>query len=359
MHYCCARPCTVKEQKPRVEIATLNSILLRLSVNAFSRLTIVFPNVSKIQEVYSEKGSRTLIIDIHAHTSKYPMHKLHVASASIAALESEARRYGISKIVLLATYFPLRGTGVHNLDLYRRIKGNPLFRMFGSLDVMKNLDAGLIELDSLARENKIAGIKLYPGYQIFEPGEIRLNAVYELAKKYRLPVMLHGGELHHCCPSAMRETSARPCGLPACRLREFEDMAHPEYVVKPARDYPTVKFVVSHLANPYFSELRAVMKRCPNVYTDISGQLTSGPPEATEDYRQHIASEITKFLACPDGIDRVMFGTDFPIQGYRDSLDIVRRLRLSPQGADKILAGNALRVLDPDCLPPAVRGSRR
>jgi hypothetical protein len=261
-------------------------------------------------------------------------------------LENEAKRYGISSIILLATYFPLKGTGVHNFDLLERIKGHSLFRMFGSLDVMNNFQSGLVELESLAQEAKIAGIKLYPGYQGFKPNEKRLKKVYALAEKHHLPIMLHGGELHHCCPPELREVGPRPCGLSACKIQEYGNMCFPQYVEKPALDYPRVKFVISHLANPYFSELRRVMKRCPNVFTDISGQFVSGSLEDTEKYRQFIVSEIQQFFSCPQGYERVMFATDFPIQGYKDSLDLIKRLKLSKQQRKNILALNAARVLD-------------
>ncbi len=235
-------------------------------------------------------------------------------------------------IVLLATYFPHKKSGVHNFDMLERIKGHPLFRMFGSLDVMNHLESGVAELELLAQEGKMAGIKLYPGYQGFEASESRLNAVYSLAEKYHLPVMLHGGEVHNCD-------------------KELAELARPMYVERPARDYPKVKFVVSHLANPYFAELRGVMERCPNVFTDISGQFLSGSAEDTEEYRTMITSEIQQFLSCRNGYERVMFATDFPIQSYKDSLDIVDRLQLNETHLRMIMAENALRFLDQTYTP--------
>jgi len=279
------------------------------------------------------------------------MRHLHVASASVSALEREARKYGISCIVLLATYFPLKGTGVHNGDLLERIKGHPLFQAFGSLDVMNNPQGGLFELASLAGEGKIKGIKLYPGYQGFEPGDERLDEVYALAERYGLPVMLHGGELQICCPPEQLENGPRPCGFATCKLRQYEDMSRPAFVERPAREHPRVKFVVSHLGNPHFDELRGLMNRCPNVYTDISGQFISGSSEDTEEYRQFIVAEIRRFLACPRGHERVIFATDFPIQSYADSLDLVARLKLNKPEEANMLFYNAWRVLDPTHLP--------
>ena len=287
-----------------------------------------------------------MIIDMHAHTSNRVMWNLHVKSASIASLENEARRYGISLIVLMATYFPIKGTGVYNLDLLERIEGRPLFKIFGSLDVMNKLDAGIVELELLAQRALIAGIKLYSGYQGFEPSEQRLYGVYDLAGRYNLPVMLHSGELHHCCGASLREGKAKPCGFSVCKIQEYDDLCRPEYIEKPAREYPNVKFIVSHLANPHFSELRDVMKRCPNIFTDISGQFVSGSSEDTEEYRQFIVSEIRQFLLCPDGYKRVMFATDFPIQSYKASLDLISRLQLDSRQKENILALNAMRILD-------------
>lgn len=273
-----------------------------------------------------------MIIDFHAHTSNHPMRNLHVTSATIDTLEAEAQRHDISMIVLLATYFPHKKSGVHNFDMLERIQGRPLFRMFGSLDAMNHFDSGVEELESLAQENKIVGVKLYPGYQGFHASDVRLDAVYSLAQKYHLPVMLHGGEVHKCD-------------------KELSELAHPSYIQQPATHYPEVKFVISHLANPYFSELRTVMKQCPNVFTDISGQFVSGSSEDTEEYRQFIVSEIQQFLLCPNGYERVIFATDFPIQSYKDSLDLIDRLRLNPEQLENVMAQNALRVLDKSYIP--------
>jgi predicted TIM-barrel fold metal-dependent hydrolase len=274
-----------------------------------------------------------VIIDLHAHTSKQPMRDLHVTSASIETLEGLASQYGITTIVLLATYFTYRNTGVHNYDMLERIKGHPLFLMFGSLDAKNELEAGLAELEQLATEEKISGIKLYPGYQRFHPSEPELDAVYTLAEKFRLPVMLHGGELHRCD-------------------EKYQELARPCYIEKPARDHPNVKFVVSHLSNPYFAELRDVMDRCPNVHTDISGQFRSGSPEDTPEYREFIVGEIRKFLSCSRGSERVIFATDFPIQSYKDTLDLVNRLNLSGQDLKNMMAENSLRILDKNYVPP-------
>ncbi len=273
-----------------------------------------------------------MIIDLHCHTSKSAMRNMHVTSATIEDLEQFAAQYGIDLIVLLATYFPHKKSGVHNYDMLERIKDKPLFKMFGSLDVPNHLDEGIAELETLAEQGLISGIKLYVGYQEFHASDPRVWPVYKIAEKYRLPIMYHGGEVCH-------------------NDKKFSELARPIYVEKPACEFPTVKFVMSHLGNPYFDEFRGVMARHPNVWTDISGLFRSGSEEASEEYKQEMAAEIEKFLAGPNGVEHVCFATDFPIQSYADSFDLIKRTSLTGMDLEKVMSGNALQILDRNFVP--------
>src|SRR3989339_222274 len=274
-----------------------------------------------------------MIIDIHAHTSNHKMLGLHSQTASIDDLEMYAKKYNIEKIVLMATYFPFKGTGLSNYELLKRIQGKDLFLMFGSLDISSDFEKGLNELEELARDKKIFGIKLYPGYQIFD-----------CADKYILPVKFHTGELHHCCPGENRKKGEFRCGS-YCRIDKYGDLSMPKNIFPVAKKFSDVTFILSHLGNPYFDQLQEVMRECLNVYTDISGQFVSATDEDTPGYREVIKKEIEKFLNLSHGIDRIMFGTDFPIQSYKDSLEIIDSLNLSDLDKDKILYQNAKKLL--------------
>lgn len=89
------------------------------------------------------------------------------------------------------------------------------------------------------------------------------------------------------------------------------------------------------------------MARCPNVWTDISGQFISGSSEDTPEYRQSIVEEIRKFLNLERHSERVAFATDFPIQSYADSLDLVQKLDLDNHARNNMLVANAIRIIDP------------
>ncbi|PIR94162.1 hypothetical protein COT97_02965 [Candidatus Falkowbacteria bacterium CG10_big_fil_rev_8_21_14_0_10_39_11] len=289
-----------------------------------------------------------MIIDIHAHTSTHKMWNLHTEDASIERLQDEACRLEVKKIVVLATYFPFKGTGLCNRDMLERVKGDDLFIVFGSLDVMNNLVGGLKELDELAAADLIRGIKLYPGYQAFSPSDSEVFPVYEIANKYNLPVMFHGGELHHCCPSDDRNRGQYKCKQNPCPINIYQHLSHPDRLRQAVESFPNVKFIVSHLANPYFEALRKLMSEFGNVYTDISGQFVSGNSQENEDtleYRTFLVKEINKFVEVPNGIERIMFGTDFPIQSYDDSVWLVEHLNLTPVEKANIYCFNAEKVL--------------
>ncbi len=285
-----------------------------------------------------------MIIDIHAHTSNHRMWGLHVESATIRDLEQWAERFGVTKIVLMATYFPYKSSGLSNHDLLDRIRGNDLFLMFGSLDVMNSLQRGLVELDGLARMGLIAGIKLYPGYQNFNPSDEKVFVIYELARKYHLPVMFHTGELHHCCPRGERHNGGGRCGE-VCWIDNLGYLAEPQSIQRAAEVYPDVTFVFSHLGNPFFQQCRQVMRQCPNVYTDISGQFVSGTEEDTPEYREELGNELQRFMQLPGAADRIMFATDFPIQSYQDSVDLVGLMNLSEADHQKVMYQNAANLL--------------
>lgn len=286
-----------------------------------------------------------MVIDIHAHTSKSPMRGLHTVSANIPTIEQLARNHNIDQVVIMATYFPLKKTGLHNRELLSRIQGKDQFLAFLSLDLTHDIDAGLDEIRKLSNHKQVVGIKLYPGYQNFDPSGPKACRVYGLAEELGLPVALHCGSLHHCCSLEKDDSGLFKCGLSSCPLNKMELLSQPYSFEGGVKKFPKVSFLVSHLGNPYFDQLRDLMQHYPNVSTDISGQFKSGSEEDTSDYREKLISELRKFLQLPNGTKRLLFGTDFPIQSYSDSLDLMRRLKLSPDDYKRVMGQNAKQLL--------------
>lgn len=285
-----------------------------------------------------------MLIDMHAHTTDKKLWGLHSPSATLEDLMQSAKQHQVGKTVLLATYFPFKGTGLPNQELLSRVGQNQQFLVFGSLDVMNNLEAGVKELRQLLQARMIVGIKLYPGYQDFQTIE-RVVPVLQLAREFTVPVMIHTGELHYCCPKEQRDSGQGKCGS-ICWIDRLQWQAEPQWLAQMPRRFPDVRFIFSHLGNPYFDQLIEVMRELPNVYTDISGQFLSGTSEDTAAYLAAICEKVEQFLAVPGVEDRLLFGTDFPIQSYASSIEIVDRLKVTERVKEKIRWQNAAKLLN-------------
>jgi len=287
-----------------------------------------------------------MIIDIHAHTSDHLLHGLHTDKADLEYLRSQAKKFGINKIYLMATYFPLKKSGLSNQVLLEKIKGDPLFDCFGSLDMENNFLAGLKELTDLATNKLISGIKLYPGYQNITISDPKFSELFKLAEKYQLAVACHLGELHHCCPRQLGINQTYRCGKNYCLLDQRGNLSRPEQLGLVAKNFPKVNFIACHMASPHFEELRKIMSESDNIYTDISGQFLSGTNEDTPAYRDYLVMEMQKFLELNKGEERLLFGTDFPIQSYQDTLELVEALKIKAELRGKILYQNSLKLLN-------------
>jgi predicted TIM-barrel fold metal-dependent hydrolase len=243
-------------------------------------------------------------IDIHCHTTNRPV--ANAPAADLTSIVGHMNGHNITKTVLLATYFPKRGSGISNFRMLNWIENHEhssRFIMFGSLDFEHYFFQGVNELTELADRKLIAGIKIYSGYQNIKAG--KLESVVKIAQQYKLPVMFHTGD---CIYSD----------------NVYSDVTKYEPLLS---KYADVNFVYTHLCNPAVEQLLLLVKRYPNLYTDISGLIHSAHD------RHEIPAMINniKRYHAAHGCSQLLFGTDFPIQTHQDTVDM----------ADKALGGVA------------------
>lgn len=255
-------------------------------------------------------------IDIHCHTSFREIKDCANPDASPFAIQEEMDKYDVEKTVLLATYFPHKGTGISNYRLYHMLLGGHTFEgqsissgirvwnfmMFGSLDFEHYFYQGFNELEQLAMSRVIKGIKIYTCYQEIDILGKNFEKVMELAIEYKLPVMFHTGVSY---------ASYRKYGT--------KSIAH-LYTAKElsfvADCYPEINFVFSHLSKPAFSEMVRAAKKYPNIYSDMSGLIDS---KYNRDEIPRCIENINNFVnEC--GPEKLIFGTDFPVQTHEDSV---------------------------------------
>ena len=242
--------------------------------------------------------------------------------ASLAAIEQQMALYEVEKTVLLASYFPQKGTGISNFRIFSWIQKKPHFCMFGSLDFEHYFYQGLNELAELA--DAISGIKIYTGYQRIASSQ--LEKILALANEKKIPVMFHMG---YCYTPAAEYTNERG--------------PSPSVLIGHIAKFPDVNFIISHLAKPHLNELITLVVKHNNVYADMSGLIHSK-------FRRHLISkrveDVKRFVsAC--GPHKLLFGTDFPVQTYQDSVYFVEQglKHFSEEEKAMVYYGNAQRLL--------------
>ncbi len=176
------------------------------------------------------------------------------------------------------------------------------------------------EVERLARELGLRGLKIHPPHQEISPAGYRdgsapgLREIYAAAERLGLPVIFHTG------------TSV----FPGARNRG----ADPLLVEDVAIDFPELTIVLAHGGRPLWMPSAVFLaRRFPRVYLEVS----SVPPKRLLEY----------FPELPRIPEKVLFGSDWPGPGVRDIGENLRDFRgsgLSASDLDRILETNPERV---------------
>lgn len=186
----------------------------------------------------------------------------------------------------------------------------------------------LDELERCRTDLNLKGIKLGPNYQNFDPLEARAMQIYEQAQRYGLPIMFHQGT------SPQRNAPIR--------------LAHPLLMDEVAIRFPDLKIIMAHVGHPYQTDTIAVIRKHPNVYADMSANI----------YRPYSFWEQMVKAHEWNVLDKILFGTDFPVTTVQESIDALRNINRIVEGTalprvpldkiEAIIQRNALALLGID-----------
>ncbi len=169
------------------------------------------------------------------------------------------------------------------------------------------------ELERLGGDLGFRGVKLYPTYNYFYPNEPMMYPLYAKAQELRVPVMAHTGS----------------SVFPGARIKYGDPIFWDDVCV----DFPDLVVVMAHCGRGFwYDRAQFLMRLHKNLYGDLAGL----PPQ-----------NLLKYLPELERIShKVLFGTDFPgVPDVKKNLDVVRRLPLSDEAKERILGGNAARLL--------------
>lgn len=167
------------------------------------------------------------------------------------------------------------------------------------------------ELEQLARDYPICGLKLEPFYYWADPTHRQFYPLYAKCEELGLTVQTQVGGTGPYYPSRSGQ---------------------PLYIDEVALDFPDLTIVCGHVGTPWTEEMIHVAWKHENVYIDTSARLP-----------KHFEPAFTKFLSSY-GQDRCLYASDWPLLDFERPLAQVRSMGLSPEVAQKFLAENAIRA---------------
>ncbi len=192
---------------------------------------------------------------------------------------------------------------------------NPGLIPFINLDPLQDEVSLTDELRDKVDNHGAKGIKLHPGSQWFYPNDARLWSAYRTAQEIGLPVIFHAGQFVSPVP-----------------------YSQPKNFVEVLEAFPDMILVMAHIGSGYQHEALEMSRAYPNLQFDCSAIISHTRPdgELTEQRLTTLIKEI--------GVERVMFGSDFPWYDPADSVERLLRLDFSEEEKQLLLAENAVRI---------------
>jgi predicted TIM-barrel fold metal-dependent hydrolase len=244
-----------------------------------------------------------------------------VLAESDDAMAERFRGLGLMGVLLGADAETTTGIEAYpNDNLAATCQANPdLFVGFAGIDPWKGPRA-IQELERSIKTLGLRGAKFHPGRQHFLPSDRRFDPLFEAASELGAICLFHTGMM------------AAGAGTPGGR-GEVLEYTRPIHLDALAARFPKLIVVAAHPSWPWHEEMLAIARHKTNVYLDLSGYLPRYMPES--------------FLRMATSLlqDQVLFGSDYPFIMPERWLEDFDGLSLRSEVREKILIGNAKRLL--------------
>jgi len=259
-----------------------------------------------------------MVIDIHGHLGNINQAPFWAADA--AKLEEWMEAAGVDRLCVSASKSLMYDAREGNADLAAALKASS--KLLGYVTVNPIFPESRRDL-ALLRQKKFVGVKIHPDY--------------------------HGYDLESRTASGFLDEVAEQTKLMLCHVSCMPGtgFAAATKVAAFAARHPKTNFVLAHMAGiyqnplyPYFPNLEGLEKvaalKLDNVYVD------------TAHYLMYVYPGVMQRMVDTIGADRVVFGTDMPLQGAlqaRFAIETIRALDIPEADKQKILGGNAAKLL--------------
>jgi predicted TIM-barrel fold metal-dependent hydrolase len=209
---------------------------------------------------------------------------------------------------------------IPNDSIARAVKEHPdVFLGFGSVDPLQDI-AWCVEEVHRCHDLGLVGLKFQQTVQGFFPNEERFYPIYQAAERRGLVCLFHMG------------TTGIGAGAPGGLGLKLK-YARPLHVDDVAADFPQLTIIGAHPGWPWTDELLAMAVHKGNLYIDLSGWAPKYFPPTLVQYTRTVIQ------------DKVLFGTDWPLISLDRWEQEFQALGFSEDVRQKVMLGNALRVL--------------
>ncbi|HCG36032.1 MAG TPA: hypothetical protein DER23_06785 [Clostridiales bacterium] len=271
-----------------------------------------------------------MIIDFHTHAfvdalAEQAIKKLSAVSGfhaygngTHAALSQHMEENGIDlAVVLNIAVKPHQAVRVNTAAMEQdgQITNNPAYRKFIQFGSLHPLTPNLEEEAKRIKAAGMKGVKIHPDYQGYYLNDPIWYPIFELCAALDLPVITHAG-FDPIFPDVIHATPA-----------------HTGHVLK---NFPHLTFIVAHMGGiGCFDETAETLGgRYENLYFD------------TAFIRGNASQDQLLNLIRRHGSDRIVFGSDYPWDGCGNEVKLIQALPLPEEEKEKILGGNAKRLLN-------------
>ncbi len=174
---------------------------------------------------------------------------------------------------------------------------------------------GVREMERAVREYGFIGAHLYPHWFELAPDHARYYPFYAKCVELDVPIQMQVGQSLVYDKSFPRRSVGRPITLDSV-----------------ACDFPELKLIGIHIGIPWTDEMIAMAWKHENVFIGSDAHAPRYWPQSFIHY-------INTF-----GQDKVIFGTDFPVLDFKETMRQIDELELRPVPKQKFLRENAIRI---------------
>lgn len=184
-------------------------------------------------------------------------------------------------------------------------KGNGKFTGLGTLHpASEDIEGDFKHLISLG----LKGVKLHPDIQQFKIDDYRCLRIYELCEQAKLPILMHTGDHRY-------------------------DFSNPNRLLPVMEIYTDLTIIGAHMGGwSIWEEAAEKLSKLPNLYVDCSSSL------------YYLSSETAKKIIHSYGVDKVLFGTDYPMWSPTDEIERFLNIGLTEEENRKIFSENAKKM---------------